>query len=88
MDKDPLDALKADRDAFAAKLPELLLTHAGKFALFKSGAFVDAYDSMDGAYKAGLTKFGLERFYIGHIATKQKPEQIPALMLGVIRACV
>lgn len=86
MDRNFLEPLEPDRTAFDAKLPELLAAHKGKFALFKDGAFVDVYDAMDSAYVAGLSKFGLERFYIAHVTDKPLPEQLPALMAGVIRA--
>lgn len=88
MDRNALTGMQADRIAFTAMLPELLRTHPGKYALLRDAKFIDAFDDMDAAYKAGLQRFGLEPIYIAHIVEKPRSEQIPALVLGVIRACV
>jgi hypothetical protein len=82
------DPFAADSNAFEALLPDLLRTHCGRYALVKDRALVDVFDDMNTAYKAGLNRFGLERFFIGHIMDKPSPVQIPALYAGVIRACL
>jgi len=77
-----------DREAFEKQLPDLLKKHPGKFALFRGGAFVDVFDSVDVAYQSGIQRFGLEQIFIGPIIEKKPPETVPALMHGLIRAYV
>ncbi len=45
-------------EAFVRKLPELLSTHRGKFALMHDADIVDFYDSAGDAYKAGIKQYG------------------------------
>lgn len=43
--------------AFSKKLPELLETHAGKFALLRSGDIVEFFDTARDAYVYGQREF-------------------------------
>ena len=49
----------------------LLKTHHGKFALIKGDEFIDAFDTLDNAYKAGVVRFGREPFLIKRISEKE-----------------
>lgn len=80
------DPIAADRAAFKALLPGLLEAHHEKYALIKDGALVDVFDRMDIAYEAGVDRFGLERFFIGHVTDKPYVHSVPALTSGVLRA--
>ncbi|MFN7975090.1 MAG: hypothetical protein U0166_22510 [Acidobacteriota bacterium] len=69
MDKEYMDALRAEQRAFDAKLPELLEEHRGEFAVFKDGAVVALFPSYAEAYATALRRFGHEApFLISEIA--------------------
>jgi hypothetical protein len=57
-------------EVFRAKLPQLLSTHEGKFALMRNGEIVDFYDTAMDAYTKGKQDFGLGGFSIQEIADK------------------
>jgi len=54
-------------EAFRAKLPELLSTHEGKFALMRDGEIVDFFDTAMDAYTVGKKEFGLGGFSIQEV---------------------
>jgi hypothetical protein len=53
--------------AFVRKLPELLSTHRGKFALMHDAKIVDFYDSAGDAYKAGVEQYGEGAFSVQEV---------------------
>lgn len=61
------DELKRNYDAFRAKLPELLATRRGKFALMHDGEIVDFYDSIADAYRAGLKQWPAGAFSVQEV---------------------
>jgi len=62
------DQVKGNYDAFMAKLPSLLKSHAGKFALMRDGEVVEFFDTARDAYFAGLRLFKEEgRFSIQEV---------------------
>jgi len=57
-------------EAFRAKLPKLLPTHDGKFALMKDGEIVDFFDTAMDAYTVGRKEFGIGGFSIQEIVDR------------------
>ncbi len=53
--------------AFVRKLPELLSTHRGKFALMHGAKVVDFYDGAGDAYKAGVKQYGEGAFSVQEV---------------------
>ncbi|MBI4502500.1 MAG: hypothetical protein HY700_15230 [Gemmatimonadetes bacterium] len=51
------DQVKRNYDAFVAKLPALLRSNAGKFALMRDGEIVEFFDPARDAYSTGLRLF-------------------------------
>lgn len=47
------EELEKNYAAFTAQLPQLLQTHAGKFALMRDGKIVEFFDTARDAYVAG-----------------------------------
>lgn len=72
--------------AFHAMLPNLLKQHEGKFALIHDATLAGVFDSMDGAYDHAVQTFGVDPIFIGHITSRPKVEEAPALYHGLIRA--
>ena len=56
--------------ALRAKLPKLLPTYAGKFALLKDGEIVNFFDTAMDAYTVGKKDFGIGGFSIQEVAYK------------------
>lgn len=54
-------------EAFVRKLPKLLSTHRGKFALMHSTKVVDFYDSAGDAYKSGVKQYGEGAFSVQEV---------------------
>ena len=50
--------VRRNYEAFRNKLPDLLQTHRGKFALMRDGAIVEFYDTAGDAYKVGIKSYG------------------------------
>ncbi len=72
--------------AYEAKKAELLSICPGKFAVFKGSEFLGVYDTFASAYAAGLSKWGNVEFLIKLITSAERPEQYPALFVGLINA--
>ena len=56
--------IEQERQAFEARLPELLKEHEGRIALFFGGELVGVYDTDAQAYDAGLGRFGLDATFL------------------------
>jgi hypothetical protein len=54
-------------EAFVRKLPKLLSTHRGKFALMHRAEIVDFCDSAGDAYKIGVKRFGEGEFSVQEV---------------------
>lgn len=59
----------ADYEFFVKRLPALLDRHEGQVALINQKKIVDYFDTMEAAVKAGMEKFGPERFIAQEIVT-------------------
>jgi hypothetical protein len=59
--------VKENYDAFVQKLPELLATHSGKFALLHDREIVELFDSAGDAYKAGQQRYPTGLFSIQQV---------------------
>ncbi len=57
------DQVRQNYDAFVARLPSLLKSHAGKFALMRDGEIVEFFDTARDAYFAGLRLFNEEGLF-------------------------
>ena len=62
--------VKANFEVFQKKLPDLLKTHKGKFALMRDEKIIDVYDSLEKASKEGFSQFKDERFSIQEVKGK------------------
>ena len=62
--------LDLNYQAFQKLLPELLQTHAGKFALMNDGRIVDYFDSFSDAARIGNAKFGEGNFSVQEVTSK------------------
>jgi hypothetical protein len=51
------EEVRRNYEAFTRRLPELVKTHAGKFALMRSGEIVEFFDTARDAYVAGRTLY-------------------------------
>ena len=54
-------------EAFVRKLPKLLSTHRGKFALMHGAEIIDFYDSAGDAYKVGVKHYGEGAFSVQEV---------------------
>ena len=72
--------------AFEQRKQELLNLCEGKFAVFKGSEFLGVFDTPQAAYDAGLNKWGNVAFLIKPVVKEEKPQQIPALYLGLLHA--
>lgn len=65
--------------AFQELLPELLLTHAGKFAVMHNGAVVEFFDSLADAARFGYLKYGDIDFSVQQITSQNMSRGIYAV---------
>ena len=72
--------------AFEKKKQELLMLCEGKFAVFRGSEFLGVFDTPQAAYDAGVGKWGNVAFLIKPVVREEKPQQIPALYLGLLHA--
>ena len=72
--------------AFEQRQQELLNLCEGKFALFKGSEVLGVFDTPQAAYDAGLNKWSNVAFLIKPVVKEEKPQQIPALYLGLLHA--
>lgn len=52
---------------FVKLLPELLVTHRGKFALMRDGKISEFFDTAADAYKVGVKNYGAGKFSIQEV---------------------
>jgi len=63
---------QADRnyEAFKGKLPKLLSTHAGKFAVMHDEEIVEFFDSLADAVRFGAMTYGDTNFSVQEVTSK------------------
>jgi hypothetical protein len=72
---------------FREMLPTLMLSHAGKWVLFKGEAVISAHATEVEAYEAGVSTFGSEGGFVVALVAKTKPTPInAAAAFGLARA--
>jgi hypothetical protein len=59
--------VKRNYEAFRQKLPELLQTHRGKFALMHAAEIAEFFDTAGDAYKVGTKNYGAGNFSIQEV---------------------
>ncbi len=57
-------------EAFKKLLPELLSSHAGKFAVLRDEKVVDFFDSLADAVRFAHAKFGDDNFSVQEVTSK------------------
>jgi hypothetical protein len=55
--------VESNYKAFEQKLPDLLATHRGKFALMRDGQIIEFFDTARDAYIAGIKLFDKDRLF-------------------------
>ena len=55
-------------ETYREKLPELLATHDGKYAVIKGGELLGAYGTYEDALNAGYKQYGLVSFLVKQIS--------------------
>ena len=78
--------LEKELALFEAKKAELLQNYSGKFALIHEDQFIDAFDTAENAYEAGVSKFGKSPFLIKKISQEPEVYRNQALALGLMNA--
>jgi hypothetical protein len=63
--------VKTNFDAFQAKLPELLKTHAGKFAVLRHGETVEFFDTLSDAARFGVRMFPDDMFSVQEVTERR-----------------
>jgi hypothetical protein len=66
-DPERKDEVRSNYEAFLQKLPELIVTHRGKFALMHQRSIVEFFDSAGDAYRAGQKLFQDQQFSIQEV---------------------
>ncbi|HLH76100.1 MAG TPA: hypothetical protein VKV28_04760 [Candidatus Binataceae bacterium] len=61
------DEVRRNYEAFRRLLPNLLVSHRGKFALLHDGQVVEFFDTAGDAYKVGLKNYGQSKFSIQEV---------------------
>lgn len=59
--------VKRNYEAFMQQLPQLLVTHQGKFALMRDGKVIEFFDTSADAYRAGQKLYEDQRFSIQQV---------------------
>jgi uncharacterized protein (DUF1330 family) len=71
-------SLDQDIHAYEQQLEQLLEHHRGKYVVFRSGKFIDAYDTFQNAASAAVNKFGLGPYLIRQVRSAQEIRPLPA----------
>ena len=79
-------SLKTELTYFEQHRAEWLEHYAGKFALIRGTQVGGMYDSLEGAYTAGVGLWGNVPFLIKQILREDLIEESPALMYGLLNA--
>lgn len=81
-------ALEQESEYFEAHRQELLERCEGQFALIHRDCLLGSYASFDEAFNAGIQSVGNQPFLIKQVLRDEPPQQLPALVLGLISAHV
>ena len=81
-----LEHLETEIRFFEAHRKEWLKHYRDKWVLVKGTDLVGVFDSYEAAYEQGVAKYGTEPFLVKQVLENDAVEQMPALMLGLIRA--
>ena len=65
--------LEKETKYYEMKLPELVQTNVGKFALIKGEQLIGTYDALNDALKSGYEKFKDKPFLVKQIVPAQQP---------------
>ena len=79
-------ALERELETFNRMKDELLKNHAGKFSLIHGEDFINAFDTAENAYDAGVEKFGRESFLVKKISPEPEVYRNQAFVLGLMNA--
>jgi len=72
---------------FREMLPALMLSHAGKWVLFKDGSVVSVHATETQAFEEGVIAFGSEGGFVVALVAKTRPTPInAAAAFGLARA--
>jgi hypothetical protein len=78
--------LENELKTFEDRKAELLQKFPGKFALIFGSDFIEAFDTPDNAYNAGISRFGLQPFLVKKISHREEEYQNQALFHGLTNA--
>jgi len=78
--------LEKDLEFFNRSLPEWLKQYPGKVALVKDENLVGVFDTDEQALTEGARLFQRQPFLVRRIQPENPAVQVPALMLGILRA--
>jgi hypothetical protein len=65
------ERLEKEKDYFVKNMIEWSKTHLYKFALIKEESLVGVYNTIQDAFNAGLSKYGLDDFFIKQIIPQE-----------------
>ena len=72
---------------FREMLPTLMLSHAGKWVLFRDGQVISAHATETEAFESGVSAFGSEGGFVVALVAKTRPTPInAAAAFGLARA--
>ncbi len=77
------EEMRREYEAYLRMKGDLLKKYEGKVVLIKDGRLVGVYDSEEEAFLAALEKFGPVPVLIKRVRREERPEEIPALTLGL-----
>lgn len=73
-----MDPFETEHRVFAARLPDLLQTHTGWYAVVFRDCLVDLCRSLDEAVETGWRRTGSRRFLVRRIEAERGPLLLPA----------
>jgi len=79
MATETMNPLAAEIEAYEKQLPELQKNYLGKFVVFKGNEFIGAWDTLDAAAAAAVTRFGRGPYLIRQIGAPRPT--LPASVL-------
>jgi len=81
-----MPVLETERRYLDAHRDELLREYGGKFLIISGEQVAGAYNTMEEALEAAVTKYGLKNVLIRQAAEAQIEFSAPALTLGLLNA--
>lgn len=71
---------------FETNRAEWLKTYRGKWVLIKGSELIGTFDNYEAAYQEGVAKYGTQPFLVKQVLEDDVVDQMPAVVLGLIRA--